>query len=267
MSQIQGLSPLQGRALITGGTSGIGFAFARALASRGCDLVLVARDAQRLADVADQLTRRYGVDVETLSADLSDHGEVEKVAQRLQAADRPIEILVNNAGHGLHDPIASGDHLAVHTRAVDVMIRAVLVLAGTAGHVMAERGHGVIINIGSVAGMIAQNNYSAIKAWVNTFSDALALELEDTGVRVLTLIPGWVRTEFHDRAEIRTSKIPDWLWLDADRLVKDALEAVDRGHERVIPSTRFGVIAFLARHAPRPLVRWATAMLRKGAKT
>lgn len=267
MTGIEGLSPLQGRALVTGGTSGIGLAFSRALAARGCDLVLVARDAERLASVADQLTRRYGVDVEILSADLSDQGQVEKVAERLRAEERPVEILVNNAGYGLHDPIARGDQLDVHIRAVDVMIRAVLVLAGTAGHTMAERGHGVIINIGSVAGMIAQNNYSAIKAWVNTFSDALSLELEGTGVQVLTLIPGWVRTEFHDRAEIRTSKIPDWLWLDADRLVRDALTAVDAGKDRSIPSTRFAVIAFLIRHAPRPVVRFGTAMLRRGAKT
>lgn len=266
MSGIEGLSPLHGRALVTGGTSGIGYAFARALAARGCDLVLVARNAERLATVADGLTRRYGVDVEVLQADLSDQSDVERVAERLRTDERPVEVLVNNAGHGLHDPIASGDHLEIHTRAVDVMVRAVLVLAGTAGHVMAERGHGVIINIGSVAGMIAQNNYSAIKAWVNTFSDALSLELEGTGVNVLTLIPGWVRTEFHDRAEIRTSKIPDWLWLDADRLVRDALNDVDRGKDRSLPSTRFAIIAFLIRHAPRPLVRRATAMLRKGAK-
>jgi short-subunit dehydrogenase len=262
---IEALSPLHGRALVTGGTSGIGYAFSRALAARGCDLVLVARDAERLATVADQLTRRYGVDVEILQADLSDSTQVEKVADRLRAEERPIEVLVNNAGHGLHDPIATGD-LSVHTRAVDIMIRAVLVLAGNAAHVMAERGHGAIINIGSVAGMIAQNNYSAIKAWVNTFSDALALELEGTGVRVLTLIPGWVRTEFHSRAEIRTSKIPDWLWLDADRLVRDALTDLERGRDRSIPSTRFVIIAFLIRHAPRGLVRWGTAMLRKGAK-
>jgi len=260
-----GRSPLHGRALVTGGTSGIGLAFSRALAARGCDLVLVARDAERLASVADQLTRRFGVDVEVISADLSDPAEVDRVAERLREPERPVEILVNNAGYGLHDPIARGDHLAVHTRAVDVMIRAVLVLAGTAGHTMAERGHGVIVNIGSVAGMIAQNNYSAIKAWVNTFSDALALELEGTGVQVLTLVPGWVRTEFHTRAEIRTSKIPDWLWLDADRLVRDALVAVEAGKDRSIPSRRFAVIAFLIRHAPRSLVRWGTAMLRRGA--
>lgn len=265
MSGIDGLSPLHGRALVTGGTSGIGYAFSRALAARGCDLVLVARDPERLASVADGLTRRYGVDVEVLQADLSDQGQVEKVAARLRDEERPVEVLVNNAGHGLHDPIATGD-LSVHTRAVDIMIRAVLVLAGNAAHVMAERGHGTIINIGSVAGMIAQNNYSAIKSWVNTFSDALSLELEGTGVRVLTLIPGWVRTEFHDRAEIRTSKIPDWLWLESDRLVRDALNDLERGKDRSIPSTRFAIIAFLIRHAPRGLVRWGTAMLRKGAK-
>lgn len=257
-------SPLRGRALVTGGTSGIGLAFARALAARGCDLLLVARDPARLEATAEELHRRFGVDVQTMSADLSDRDDTERVAQRLVSDSDPIEVLVNNAGHGLHDPIAQRD-LTVHLRALDVMVRAVLVLGGRGAAAMAERGHGVIINVGSVAGLIAQNNYSAIKAWVNTFSDALGLELEDTGVRVLTLLPGWVRTEFHDRAEIRTSKIPDWLWLDADRLVGDALDAIDAGKNRSMPSKRFAVLAFLIRIAPRPLVRAATAKLRKGA--
>lgn len=258
------MSPLYGRALVTGGTAGIGYAFAKALAERGCDLLLVARDADRLAKVAEELTRRYGVDVETMTADLSDNADTERVAARLDSEDSPIEILVNNAGHGLHDPIAQHD-VTAHTQALDLMVRAVLVLASRAGATMSDRGHGVIVNIGSVAGLIAQNNYSAIKAWVNTFSDALALELAGTGVRVLTLLPGWVRTEFHGRAEIRTSSIPDFLWLDADRLVADALAAVDAGKDRSVPSTRFAIIAFLAQRAPRSLVRAATAKLRKGA--
>lgn len=258
------MSPLYGRALVTGGTAGIGYAFAKALAERGCDLLLVARDGDRLASVAAELSRRYGVDVETMVADLSDHDDTERVAARLDSADDPIEVLVNNAGHGLHDPIAQHD-VTVHTKALDLMVRAVLVLASRAGATMSDRGHGVIINIGSVAGLIAQNNYSAIKAWVNTFSDALSLELAGTGVRVLTLLPGWVRTEFHGRAEIRTSSIPDFLWLDADRLVADALDAVDAGKDRAVPSKRFAIIAFLAQRAPRTLVRAATAKLRKGA--
>src|SRR5690606_26295308 len=176
-------SPLRGRALVTGGTSGIGLAFARALAARGCDLLLVARDPARLEATAEELHRRFGVDVQTMSADLSDCDDTERVAQRLVSDSDPIEVLVNNAGHGLHDPIAQRD-LTVHLRALDVMVRAVLVLGGRGAAAMAERGHGVIINVGSVAGLIAQNNYSAIKAWVNTFSDALGLELEGTGVRV-----------------------------------------------------------------------------------
>jgi len=259
------MSVLHGRALVTGGTAGIGYAFAQALAERGCDLLLVARDGERLRSVAEELSRRHGVDVETMIADLSDHGDTDRVATRLDSADDPVEILVNNAGHGLHDAIAQHD-VTAHTRALDLMVRAVLVLASRAGATMSDRGHGVIINVGSVAGLIAQNNYSAIKAWVNTFSDALSLELMGTGVRVLTLLPGWVRTEFHGRAEIRTSSIPDFLWLDADRLVTDALAAVEEGKDRSVPSKRFAIIAFLAQRAPRALVRSATARLRKGAR-
>lgn len=255
------MTAIVGRALITGGSAGIGLAFAHALARRGCDLVIVSRTAARLEEAARDL-RRHGVAVEVLPADLATGAGVAAVAERLRGPD-PIDILVNNAGSGLHEPTVT-TNIEAHVHAVDLMVSAPMQLAAIAGMTMEQRRRGIIINVGSVAGLIAMNNYSAIKAWMNTFSDALALELRGSGVHVMTLLPGWVRTEFHARANVRTSPIPSWLWLSADRLVNDTLRAVEKGKHRVVPSKRFKILAWLASYAPRPAVVWATGQIKKG---
>src|SRR5699024_2867872 len=140
----------------------------------------------------------------------------------------------------------------------------VLVLGEAAGRSVQGRADGLIINVGSVAGLAAMGTYSAIKSWVNTYSESLSLELEGAGVQVMTLIPGWVRTEFHQRASIRTSTIPRFLWLDARRLVEDCLRDVEAGRTRSVPSRRFKMITWGAQRLPRALVRRATASIRKG---
>lgn len=255
--------PIIGTALVTGGTSGIGLAFARALAARGCALVLVARDRQRLDGVAEELRSEHGIAVETIEADLTDHAETNRVAQRLQDTAAPVDILVNNAGNGIHAPLTVED-MSIHEVSMDLMVRAVLLLGGAAGRTMSARGRGLIINVGSVAGLVPMGTYSAIKAWVNMYSESLSLELRRDGVQVMTLIPGWVRTEFHGRASIRTSAIPNFLWLESDRLVEDCLRDVEAGKTRSVPSRRFKVIAWAAQRAPRALVRRATALIKKG---
>lgn len=256
--------PIIGTAMVTGGTSGIGLAFARALAARGCDLVLVARNRQRLDETAEELRAAHGIAVHTIVADLGDRADADMVARRLEDTSAPVDILVNNAGHGVHTPLT--EQVDVHDAAIDLMIRGVLVLGASAGRTMQARGSGLIINVGSVAGLVAMGTYSAIKSWVNTYSESLSLELEGSGVQVMTLIPGWVRTEFHGRAKIRTSAIPSFLWLAADRLVADCLDDVEAGRTRSVPSRRFKVIAWLAQRMPRALVRRATALIRKGRK-
>lgn len=251
-----------GTALVTGGTSGIGAAFARALAARGDDLVLVARDAERLASTAAEFTARYGISVETLSADLSVHDDVVKVAARLEDAARPIDLLVNNAGFGFHHRLLDPD-FAVHERAIDVMCKAVLVLGGAAGRAMKARGSGRIINVSSISGWISQGNYSAIKAWVRVYSESLANELHDTGVTVTALCPGWVRTEFHERAGIRTTSLPSWIWIDADTLVEGALRDADAGRVLSIPTLKWKLIGFLVAKGPHAVLRAVSRMLTK----
>ncbi|PWH07928.1 short-chain dehydrogenase [Brachybacterium endophyticum] len=249
------------RALITGGTAGIGAAFARAFARRGVDLVLVARDPSRLADFATEVRDTYGVEVETLVADLSDREDQQKVADRLENSDGPaVDVLVNNAGFSVRASLLDPD-LDEHDRGFEVMQRAVLKLGGAAGRAMRERGQGWIINIASVSAFITQNNYTAIKAWVTNFSESLSVQLEGTGVLVTALTPGWVRTEFHERAGIRGSSIPDFLWLDADELVEECLRDVARGKPVSIPGGRWKLITAVLRTTPRPLVHRISSLL------
>lgn len=247
-------------ALITGATAGIGAAFARALAARGDDLILIARDAERLAAAADELSRAHGVQVETIAADLSVRAEVLGVAARLEDADQPVDLLVNNAGFGLRSRLLAED-VTEHEYAMDVMCLAVLILGGAAGRAMKARGRGRIINVSSLAAWIAQGQYSPIKAWVKVYSEALSSELHGSGVTVTALCPGWVRTEFHDRAGMRTSYIPEWVWVDADRVARECLAAADRGRVISIPTKRWKIARRIGELVPRSAIRAASRML------
>lgn len=236
-------------ALITGATSGIGLAFAREYARQGTDLVLVARDTQRLEATASELRTR-GVDVEVLSADLADADAVARVVHRLESDDAPVDILVNNAGFGLHGGMIDADAAEMHHRAITVMIDAVFSLATAAARAMRQRGTGQIINTASAAAWIMQGQYSAIKAYVLRFSQGLGLELAGTGVTVTALCPGWVRTEFHQRAGISSSKLPDAVWIDADELAREAIADAAKGKQRSIPSLKWKVALNVAQHLP-----------------
>ncbi|RKR76266.1 SDR family NAD(P)-dependent oxidoreductase [Frondihabitans australicus] len=246
-------------ALVTGGTSGIGAEFARQLAHQGYDLVLVARDEARLASMATELAAR-GRAVEVLVADLASREDVQRVAERLEDPARPVDLLVNNAGFGMHVPLTSPD-VAAHDRGFEVMCRAVLVLSGAAARSMRARGHGRIVNVSSTAGLLAMGTYSAIKSWVTSFSEGLSVELRGTGVTVTALLPGWVRTEFHQRASIGTSKIPNSLWLGTEELVSACLRDVEKGKVISVPTIRYKALVGLLRHAPKAAVRAVSAAI------
>lgn len=237
----------------------MGQEFATQLAGRGHDLVLVARDRRRLDEVGADLRRRYRIEVEVLPADLADRGQVELVARRLRDTDRPVDLLVNNAGFGSKTGIVRD--LAEQERALEVMARAVLVLSSAAAGGMRERGHGGILNVSSVAGFTLMGHYSAVKSWVTVFTEALALELRGSGVLVTALCPGLVRTEFHDRAKMRLPGVPDGAWLQPSDVVRQGLADLDRGRVVSVPSVRYRAAAALLRYLPRSVTRGVSARI------
>lgn len=247
-------------ALITGGTAGIGAEFARQLAERGYDLLLVARDAERLTAYAEELHHDSAVDVETLVADLADRDQTLQVAQRLEDPERPIHLLVNNAGFGLRSTLLEPD-TEIDERALDVMCRAVLILSGAAARAMKKRGRGTIINVSSTAGFMAMGHYSAIKAWVTTYSESLANQLKGSGVTVTALCPGWVRTEFHDRANINAASIPDFAWIDKTVLVREALADAEKGRVISVPTLGWKAAMGVAQALPRPAIRLISGLV------
>ena len=219
-------------ALVTGPTSGIGLAFARQLAARRTDLILVSRDAERLEEVAAELRGTFNVMVEVLPADLS--ADLSHVEARLAASDRPVDVLINNAGFTVGKPFVGGD-VAAEQRLIDVMVTAVMRLTHVALPGMVERGRGAVVNVGSVAGLVPRGTYSAAKAWVRAFTTGLRPQVAGTGVRIMLLAPGFTRTEFHERAAMSTSSLPRFLWHDADAVVTRALRDLDRGVPVSVP--------------------------------
>ncbi len=245
------------RALITGPTTGIGHAFAQALATEGHDLVLVSRDKGRLEQLAADLSARHGVACEVLPTDLADPEQTRTLETWL--ADHRIDVLVNNAGFGKKLPFEAND-IEDEQASLDVMVRAVLRLTHAALGPMLARGHGDIINVSSVAGFVPRGSYGAHKAWVISFSRWAHLRYRSHGVRVLALCPGFVRTEFHERMGIDLSRIPALLWLQPDEVAADALRDLRAGKAVSVPSKRWKVIVAASRLAPAGVVervaRW-----------
>ncbi|WP_066364129.1 SDR family NAD(P)-dependent oxidoreductase [Herbidospora mongoliensis] len=236
-------------ALVTGATAGIGAAFTRRLAADGFSLVLVARDRDRLAEQAALLTRRYGVEAEVLPADLSTDDGLKVVEERLREG---VDLLVNNAGFGnramfLNAPVE--DELTM----MKVHCEAVLRLTYAALPYMREKGRGGVINVASVAAFFTRGTYGASKAWVVNFSGAVAAETNADGVRVMALCPGFVHTEFHQRAGMDTTSIPKFLWLEADPVVKAAMRDLAVGKVVSVPDLRYKLVVGVGRLLPQNL--------------
>lgn len=247
-------------ALVTGPTSGIGEGFARRLASDGYNLVLVARDEERLERLADEL-RAGGVDVEVMVADLGVRAQLAEVEDRLRDPERPVEVLVNNAGFSINQRFVGGD-VEAEQSLIDVMITPVMRLCSAAAPGMAERGSGAIINVSSVASFLPFSTYSATKAWVTFFSQSLATALTDTGVRVIALCPGFVRTEFHERANIEIDRSNDTWWLDVDVVVQEAMDDLRRGKVISIPGRAYRALIAGSHLLPRDVLRRAERLRR-----
>ncbi len=237
-------------ALVTGPTSGIGNAFARQLAASGYDLVLVSRDAERLAETAARLEKEHDITAEVLTADLSTHEGMAVAEERLSDPGRPVDLLVNNAGFVLRKPYIAND-IDDEERLLKVHVLAVLRLTRAALPGMMERGRGAIVNVSSLAGLIPRGTYSAHKAWATMFSEGLAPRVSSSGVHVMALLPGFVRTELHQRAQVKMSGIPSFMWLDVDRLVRSALRDLERGKWVSVPGRVYRLASWLVPRLPR----------------
>ncbi|MCP3422308.1 SDR family NAD(P)-dependent oxidoreductase [Nocardioides pinisoli] len=246
--------------LITGATAGIGHEYAVQLAARGDDLVLVARDSARLEQVAEDLRRAHGVEVEVLVADLTDRAQLATVEARLADRDRPVDLLVNNAGFGLKKRFLDNS-VDDETAMLEVLVTAVMRLSHAALGAMAERGHGGIINVSSVAAFLRRGTYSASKAWVNSFSEWAHLEYGSRGVKVMALCPGFTKTEFHQRMEVKRGE--GFMWLDVEFLVRTSLEDFDKGRAYSIPGAQYKAIRALTAVIPNRVLRMTQSMGRR----
>lgn len=233
MSVIEG----KGTALVTGASSGIGAIYADRLARRGYDLVLVARNRERLAAIAERLAGDTGRQIETVVADLADRAELAGVEARLKA-DTGITLLVNNAGIGGVAPLLESDidrMEALVTLNVTALTR--LTYAAAPGFV--ARGIGTIINIASIVAIapeILNGVYGASKAYVLAFSQSLQHELAGKGVRIQAVLPGATATEFWDIAGQPVSNLPEAIVMSAADLVDAALAGFDQGEIVTIPA-------------------------------
>lgn len=246
--------PKRQKALVTGASAGIGAAFANRLARDGYDLVLVARDEKRLQARAKELRGQHGVHVQVLPADLTDRTQSARVEK---VAAEGLDLLVNNAGFGTFGAFWKLP-LDREEEEIRLNVLALVRLSHAALPAMVERNHGAIINVSSLASfqpMPYNATYGATKAYVTSFTEALAEELRGTRVKVQALCPGFTRTEFQQRAGLHVSSLPSFLWMTAEEVVDASLSALGRGQVVVVPGLPYKALALLTGATPRLLSR------------
>jgi short-subunit dehydrogenase len=249
-------------AVITGASAGIGAMFARKLAARHYDLLLIARREDRLKSLAAELSETYHVHASAMTADLADPAELERVAEHVESLP-DLGLMVNNAGFGLHGIFWESDiegQAAMHRLHVIATMR----LTHAALRNMVPRGRGGVINVASVAGFMAAPgsvSYNSTKAWMINFTEGIAMELagKQSQVRAQALCPGFTLSEFHDVVGMDRSGVPQSLWMSADFVVEESLKAFDRGQVIVVPGWRYKLITGALQVMPRSLARKFTA--------
>jgi short-subunit dehydrogenase len=255
-------------ALVTGASAGIGTEFASQLASRGNGVVLVARDGARLEALAKELGARHRVPAEVLVADLTDPAQLAAVEDRLTDRERPIDVLVNNAGFGTNGRLHELDR-DVETREVNLNVVALVRLTHAALGPMVERGSGGVLNVSSLAGgqpTPGNATYGATKAFVSSFTQSVHEELRGTGVNITVVCPGFTRTEFQLRAGIDSSKVPGFLWQSAEEVAAGALAALEHNRAVYVPGTLNRVTAGFVSVLPDALTRRVAAIVVKNAE-
>jgi short-subunit dehydrogenase len=245
-------------ALVTGASAGLGREFATQLAREGYDLILVARDADRLGVLAAELHVQWATGAEVLRADLANDADVTRVVARIDEV--PLDVLVNNAGFGTRGSLVKASREGQEAM-LRVHVLAAHRLAQAAVQGMVARGRGAIINVSSTASWLTSPgnvNYTATKAWQRVYSESLSLEVAGRGVYVQALCPGYTHTEFHQRGGMDKRRIPGWAWMRADRVVAESLRALRRRRPVVVvPGAGYKLVVLVLRFLPR----WAWRLL------
>jgi uncharacterized protein len=239
-------------ALVTGATSGIGESFTRLLASHNYNVVLVARDLPRLQERAAALEAKFAISTHVIQADLATDDGCLRIEKYIQ--DNQIDVLINNAGFGTNKAFTMST-LDIEQQLLDVLVRTPMRLMHVALPPMKQRNNGIIINVSSVAGYIAGGTYSASKSYLTVLSESLNTELSATNVKISALCPGFTRTEFHQRGKMSMKGLPNFLWLNADRLVEQSWRDGLKGKAVSVPGWQYKLLVFVVHTVPRSIVR------------
>jgi short-subunit dehydrogenase len=239
-------------ALVTGATSGIGESFTRLLASNKYNIVLVARDLPRLQERAAALEAKFGIKTHLIQADLATDDGCLKVENYI--LENQIDVLINNAGFGTNKAFTMST-LEVEQQLLDVLVRTPMRLMHVALPLMKARNNGIIINVSSVAGYIAGGTYSASKSYLTVLTESLNTELAATNVKVSALCPGFTRTEFHQRGKMSMKGLPNFLWLNSDRLVEQSWRDALKGKAVSVPGWQYKLLLLIVQTVPRSIVR------------
>jgi short-subunit dehydrogenase len=239
-------------ALVTGATAGIGESFSRLLAANNYNIVLVARDLPRLQERATALEAKFGISTHVIQADLATDDGCLKVEKYV--AENQIDVLINNAGFGTSKAFTMST-LEVEQQLLDVLVRTPMRLMHVALPLMKARNNGIIINVSSVAGYIAGGTYSASKSYLTVLSESLNTELSATNIKVSALCPGFTRTEFHQRGKMSMKGLPNFMWLNSDRLVEQSWRDALKGKAVSVPGWQYKLLVLIVETMPRSIVR------------
>ena len=238
-------------ALVTGATAGIGESFSRLLAANKYNLVLVARDLPRLQERAQALEAKFGIKTHVIQADLATDAGCLTVEKHI--AENQIDVLINNAGFGTSKAFTMST-LEIEQQMLDVLVRTPMRLMHVALPLMKQRNQGIIINVSSVAGYIAGGSYSASKSYLTVLTESLHTELAATNVKVSALCPGFTRTEFHQRGKMSMKGLPNFMWLNSDRLVEQSWRDALKGKAVSVPGWQYKLLVLIVETMPRSIV-------------
>ena len=247
-------------ALVTGASVGIGESFTRLLAKQGYNIALVARDEVRLHERADSLREKFGVQTFVLVADLATDAGCKVVEDYISTY--PIEVLINNAGFGIKYPFTMSA-LQAEQDLLDVLVRTPMRLMHVILPGMKERNSGTIINVSSVASFIAGGTYSAAKSYLTVLTEAVNTEVKGTNIKVSALCAGFTRTEFHQRGKMKMSGLPDFMWLNSDKLVEQSWKDAQANKPVSIPGWQYKLLVGVISTVPRKFVRQIGMNVRK----